>query len=76
MGTLRILSYNCYRLKSSTIDLHGLCDKYDIVFFYRRPYYLNMSYLSYLKCTHNLKGWVLAQLMTQVVFCRAVLMAV
>ena len=32
MGTLRILSYNCYGLKSSTVDLYELCDKYDIIF--------------------------------------------
>ena len=32
MGPFRILSYNCYGLKSSTVDLDELCDKYAIVF--------------------------------------------
>ena len=32
MDPLRIVSYNCYGLKSSTVDLYELCNKYDIVF--------------------------------------------
>ena len=32
MDLLRIVSYNCYGLKSSTVDLYELCYKYDIVF--------------------------------------------
>ena len=32
MNTLRIASYNCYGLKSSTVDLYELCNRYDIVF--------------------------------------------
>ena len=32
MDPLRIVCYNCYGLKSSTVDLYELCNKYDIVF--------------------------------------------
>ena len=31
-NSLRIMSYNCYGLKSSLVDLYNLCDRSDVIF--------------------------------------------
>ena len=31
-NSLRIMSYNCYGLKSSLVDLYALCEQFDIIF--------------------------------------------
>ena len=32
INSLRILSYNCYGLKSSLVDLYEICERFDIIF--------------------------------------------
>ena len=29
---MRFITYNCYNIKSSLIDIHNLCNTYDVIF--------------------------------------------